>query len=224
MTQAAATAPQSTTSKRALVPPVALAPSGPLGIITSVVTGFVSAILGPFIGPSPTAPPVQSPFAWAVLAFVRRNFFNQSPVITAVDIAPQSATGVITGDIDAVDPDELGKTVQVRASVYAGAAVPTDCVCAPEPGLIGLAFTNPAILGEEPGDNWHAPAAVDNTCAYLNPNDFSLAFYRGTETGEVTIDGLGTGDVVLEFEGTLTNGGQANNPSRHWCQNLAQAT
>ena len=69
------------------------------------------------------------------------------------------------------------------------------------------AFTNPAILGEEPGDNWHAPAAVDNTCAYLNPEDFSLAFYRGTETGEVTIDGLGTGDVVLEFEGTLTNGG-----------------
>lgn len=126
----------------------------------------------------------------------------------AVDVATQqNSTGVITGDIDAADADELGKTVQIRASVYAGAAVPTDCTCTPEPGLIGLAFTNPAVLGESPGDNWHAPAAVDNTCAYLRPEDYSVAFYRGTETGEVTIDGLGTGNVVLDFEGTLLEGG-----------------
>ncbi|WP_048633806.1 Ig-like domain-containing protein [Mycolicibacterium aurum] len=172
------------------------------------MTRVVNAIVRPLTGQAPAAPSGQSPFAWAVLAFVRRNFFNESPVITAVDVAgQQSTTGVITGNIDAIDPDELGKTVDVRASVYAGAAVPTDCGCAPEPGLIGLSFTNPAILGENPGDNWHAPAAVDNTCAYLNPEDFSVAFYRGTETGEVTIDGLGTGNVFLEFEGTLTEGG-----------------
>lgn len=207
VTQSAAPAVLSTTPAQKLVLPAAIPTSGPLAVINKWVTGFVNAVLGPFIGASPATPSGQSPFAWALLAFVRRGFFNQSPVITSVQIGPQSSTGVITGNIDAVDPDELGKTVQIRSSVYAGAAVPTDCGCAPEPGLIGLSFTNPAILGGAPGDNWHAPAAVDNTCAYLNPEDYSVAFYRGTESGEVTIDGLGTGDVVLRFDGTLLEGG-----------------
>lgn len=202
---AAPVASPTTTQKLAL--PAALPMSGPLAVINKLVTGFFKAVLGPFVGSSPTTPSGQSPLAWALLAFVRRGFFNQSPVITSVQIGAQSSTGVITGNIDAVDPDELGKTVQIRSSVYAGAAVPTDCGCAPEPGLIGLSFTNPAILGGTPGDNWHAPAAVDNTCAYLNPEDYSVAFYRGTETGEVTIDGLGTGGVVLKFEGMLLEGG-----------------
>ncbi len=199
-------APAVTTTQK-LTLPAALPTTGPLAFINKLVTGFFNAVLGPVIGSSPTTPSGQSPFAWALLAFVRRGFFNQSPVITSVQIGAQSSAGVITGNIDAVDPDELGKTVQIRSSVYAGAAVPTDCGCAPEPGLIGLSFTNPAILGGAPGDNWHAPAAVDNTCAYLNPEDYSVAFYRGTETGEVTIDGLGTGHVVLKFDGTLLEGG-----------------
>lgn len=186
----------------------AVAPTEPRGVIARIVNRVLEVVFKPLIDAAPPVPSGQSPFAWAVLAFVRRNFFNESPVVTAVNVAAQqNSDGVITGNIDAVDPDELGKTVEVRASVWAGAAVPTDCGCAPEPGLIGLSFTNPAVLGQDPGDNWHAPAAVDNTCAYLNPEDFSVVFYRGTETGEVTIDGLGTGNVVLDFTGTLTEGG-----------------
>ena len=207
VTQAIAPVASSTTRTQNLALPAALPTWGPLAIINKLVTGFFNAVLGPFVGSSPTTPSGQSPFAWALLAFVRRGFFNKSPVITSVQIDSQGSTGVITGNIDAVDPDELGKTVKIRSSVYAGAAVPTDCGCAPEPGLIGLSFTNPAILGGAPGDNWHAPAAVDNTCAYLNPGDYSVAFYRGTESGEVTIDGLGTGDIVLRFHGTLLEGG-----------------
>lgn len=186
----------------------AIASTKPRGVIARIVNRVLEVVFKPLIDAAPPVPSGQSPFAWAVLAFVRRNFFNDSPVITATNVAAQqNADGLITGNIDAVDPDELGKTVQVRASVWAGAAVPTDCGCAPEPGLLGLSFTNPAILGQDPGDNWRAPAAVDNTCAYLNPEDFSVVFYRGTETGEVTIDGLGTGNVVLDFTGTLTEGG-----------------
>ena len=186
----------------------AVAPTRSPGVITRIVNRVLEVIFKPLIDAAPPAPSGQSPVAWAVLAFVRRHFFNESPVVTAAEVAAtQNGDGVITGNIDAVDPDELGKTVQVRASVWAGAAVPTDCGCAPEPGLIGLSFTNPAILGQDPGDNWRAPAAVDNTCAYLDPEDFSVVFYRGTETGQVTVDGLGTGNVVLNFTGTLTEGG-----------------
>ncbi len=205
MTESAATPPQSTLIKEAVVEPVALAPTRPAGIVTRVVTRLISAILKPFIALSPQAPSTQSPFAWAILAFARRNFFNQSPEIADVDIAPQQTNGVITGDIDAVDPDELGKTVQVRASVYAGPPEPrtTGCDCSEIDGrfLVGP-YTNVAILGQDPGDNYRAPDAVDNTCVYVDLATGEVT-YTGTETGEVTIDGLGTGDLTIEFEGVL---------------------
>ena len=142
---------------------------------------------------------------------MRRNFFNQSPEITDVDIAPQqTTTGIITGDIDAVDPDELGKTVQIRASVWAGAPTPTGPgTPASDPNLILIgAFTNDAVLGAAPGDTWHAPAAVDNTTVYVDAANNFAVVYTGTETGEVTIDGLGTGNVVLEFTGNLFDDGK----------------
>ncbi len=126
-------------------------------------------------------------------------------------IGAQSSTGVITGNIDAVDPDELGKTVQIRSSVYAGASRcrPT-AGCAPEPGLIGLSFTNPAILGGAPGDNWHAPAAV-NTCAYLTRGlQRHLLPPRDPKRAMVTIDGLGTGGVVYSSSRELLLEGGAS--------------
>ena len=176
-----------------------------------MVTNFIGAIFSPFIAALPTTPPAESPFAWALLAFVRRNFLNQSPEITDVDIAAQqTTTGIITGDIDAVDPDELGKTVQIRASVWAGAPTPTGPgTPASDPNLILIgAFTNDAVLGAAPGDTWHAPAAVDNTTVYVDAANNFAVVYTGTETGEVTIDGLGTGNVVLEFTGNLFDDGK----------------
>jgi hypothetical protein len=205
-----ASAAPATTTRQALTPSMALAPGGPLGIITGALTNFVSAILSPFIAALPTSPSTESPFAWALLAFARRNFFNESPKITDVYIASQqNNTGIITGDIDAIDPDELGKTVQVRASVQAGAPTPTGPgTPSPDPNLILVgAFTNPAVLGTAPGDTWHAPAAVDNTTVYFNATTGGIV-YEGTETGQVTIDGLGTGDVVLEFTGNLFDEGR----------------
>ena len=207
MTQSGSSAQQSTTTRQALAPQTTVAPSGPLGFIADVATRVIGAILSPFIAAMPTTPPAESPFGWALLAFVRRNFFNQSPEVATVSIGAQQAnTGIITGRIGGVDPDELGKTVQIRASVQAGAPVPAVCGCEQIDGLIALAYTNPATLGTAPGDTWHAPNAVDSTTVYLNP-DYSLAFYRGTETGTVTIDGLGTGGVVLKFEGNLSPAG-----------------
>lgn len=185
---------------------VPAAPSDVLGVIASTVTGFISTILSPFIAALPADPPAQLPFAWAVLAFVRRNFFNQAPEVTNVTIAPQQSNGVITGDVDAVDPDELGQTVTVRASVYAAPPQPRTpaCDCGEVDGSFFVGgFTNAAVLGTAPGDTWHAPDAVDNTCVYVGPD--GAVTYSGTETGDVTIDGLGSGYVSLTFEGLLTS-------------------
>jgi hypothetical protein len=180
----------------------AMASAVPAGPPVARPLGLLAAVLNPLLTPSPAVP---SPFAWALLAFARRNFFNQSPEVTDVYIGAQQSNGVITGDIDAVDPDELGKTVQVRASVYAGPAQPrtTGCDCAEIDGkfLVGP-YTNVAILGEAPGDNYRAPDAVDNTCVYVDLGTGQVT-YTGTETGKVKIKGLGTGDLTLVFEGVL---------------------
>ncbi|KMO82769.1 hypothetical protein MCHLDSM_00649 [Mycolicibacterium chlorophenolicum] len=153
-------------------------------------------------------PPVgQHPKPLAgVVTFLQRNVFNAAPVVTDVQINRQGVNGTITGDIDARDPDELGQRVQIRSTVRAGAPTPAPCGCEEVPGLIGFGYTNPAVIGGGVGDNWNAPAAVDSTTVYLNP-DYSLAYYAGKETGTVTIDGLGAGDVVLDFVGNLSADG-----------------
>ena len=154
-----------------------------------------------------TPPAGQRPKPLAAVAtFLQRTVFNAAPVVTDVQINRQGPNGTITGDLDARDPDELGTRVQIRSTVRAGAPSPAACGCDEVPGLIALAYTNPAVIGGGAGDNWNAPAAVDSTTVYLNP-DFSLAYYAGKETGTVTIDGLGTGDVVLDFVGNLSADG-----------------
>ncbi len=190
--------------------PTAVAASNPIARVAGAVHRFVDALLSAFKASGSSALSGQTPFAWAVLAFVRRTFFNQAPKIGAVNIGQQQADGVITGNVDAIDPDEMGKKVQIRANVFAFPAQPRtpepDCDCAVVDGFAGLPFMNDAYLGTEPGSNWHAPDAVDITCVYIGSS--GAVTYTGKEIGEVTIDGLGTGDVTLDFEGVLLSATQ----------------
>lgn len=182
----------------------------PVAVITDVVHRFFDALFGPLQELMSSAPAGQNPLAWALLAFVRRTFFNQAPEITAVNIGSQQSNGVITGTIDAIDPDEMGKTVKIGANVFAYPAQPRtpepDCGCAVVDGVAGLPFMNDAYLGTEPGSNWYAPDAVDITCVYIGSN--GAVTYTGKEIGEVTIDGLGTGHVTLLFDGVLLSATQ----------------
>jgi beta-glucosidase/6-phospho-beta-glucosidase/beta-galactosidase len=81
--------------------PTAFDPLTAVTYVTGLVTGFVNALLSPFASGLPALPTDPSP--WALLAWVRREFFNGSPTITPV-MNPQ-ANGLITGNIGAVDPD-----------------------------------------------------------------------------------------------------------------------
>lgn len=203
-------APTARTTGADVVVPAAVAASNPIAVVIGAVNRFVSALFSPFTALASSAPSGQNPFAWALLAFVRRTFFNQAPKIGAVTIGQQQAGGVITGTIDAIDPDEMGKTVKIRANVFAFPAQPRvpepDCGCAVVDGVAGLPFMNDAYLGTEPGSNWHAPDAVDITCVYIGAT--GAVTYTGKEIGEVTIDGLGTGDVTLLFDGVLLSATQ----------------
>jgi beta-galactosidase len=89
-----------------------------LGIVSSVVNAFLS----PFAAGLP-APPAD-PTPWALLAWVRREFFNESPTITPV-INPQT-NGLITGNVGAVDPDGDPLTYTVIGRPLNGGTVAVD--------------------------------------------------------------------------------------------------
>ncbi|WP_125939803.1 Ig-like domain-containing protein [Mycolicibacterium grossiae] len=88
------------------------------GAVVNMFTGFVGSLLSPFLYPGPGAP-AQLPSLWAVLAWVRREithtFFNRSPVAVPVQTG-QSLTGVVTGNLNAIDPngDPLTATVTTQ--------------------------------------------------------------------------------------------------------------
>jgi beta-galactosidase len=88
-------------------------PSEPVETATSYLTGLVSsvvnAVLSPFATDAP-APPPEAPALWTLLAWVRREFFNESPTITynpVLNTQSLNADGdvVVTGNIGAVDAD-----------------------------------------------------------------------------------------------------------------------
>ena len=71
--------------------------------ITATARGLVAAVLAPLLTPTPGAP-AQSPLMWTVLAFVRRQFFNETPRISPVVSAP-NALGDINVSLDERDAD-----------------------------------------------------------------------------------------------------------------------
>lgn len=99
-------APVAKPSDRVVSPaPVA---DGAAGVLTGIVTG----ILNPFLGSDPSNPEPVNPASWAVLAWVRRNLFNQAPVVSSPTTTVQAGQ-TVTGNIGVSDAegDELTYTV-----------------------------------------------------------------------------------------------------------------
>ena len=75
----------------------------------NMITAFLAAVgFAPLAAGGPAAPAAPPPTLWAVLAWVRRQvqvtFFNRNPTASPIQTG-QTATGVITGTVGAVDPD-----------------------------------------------------------------------------------------------------------------------
>ncbi|HEY7053671.1 MAG TPA: hypothetical protein VH496_16280 [Mycobacterium sp.] len=101
---------QPATLTQSATPTAAVAPTATLGTLA----GIVNAILSPFSAANPSTPaPAQSPVLWTLLAWVRRNFFNQAPVIDYDPTATTQTGQTIAGNIGATDPenDPLGYTI-----------------------------------------------------------------------------------------------------------------
>lgn len=85
-----------------VVSATAVAPTlGVIGFLNTVVT----KLLDPFLAAPPNTPGPVTPIVWTVLGWVRRNLFNQAPVIT-YNPATTSQTGqTVSGSLGATDAE-----------------------------------------------------------------------------------------------------------------------
>ncbi|MFV8048247.1 Ig-like domain-containing protein [Mycobacterium sp. 48b] len=80
--------------------------------VLGVLNGIVTTVLNPFLAPAPDSPEPFTPLMWAALAWVRRNAFNQAPVVSSPTTTVQTGQ-TVTGNIGVTDAegDELTYTV-----------------------------------------------------------------------------------------------------------------
>jgi beta-galactosidase len=119
--QSAAVTPPAVPSLRPW--PTAFDPGTVVTYVGGLVSSVVSAVLSPFAAGAPT-PPADPPGLWTLLAWVRRELFNESPRINPV-INPQT-NGLITGNVGATDPDGDPLTYTVVGRPHNGGTVEID--------------------------------------------------------------------------------------------------
>jgi beta-glucosidase/6-phospho-beta-glucosidase/beta-galactosidase len=109
--------------------PTAFDPITAVTYIGGLVSSFVSALLSPFAAGAPALPADPSP--WALLAWVRREFFNESPTIDyhpAHNTQSLNADGdvVVKGNVGASDADGDPLTYTVIGRPLNGGTVTVD--------------------------------------------------------------------------------------------------
>lgn len=102
--------------------PTAFDPGTLVNYALGIVSNVVAAFLSPLAAGLPAPPADPSP--WVLLAWVRREFFNESPSINPV--IGQQTNGLITGNIGAVDPDGDPLTYTVIGRPLNGGTVSID--------------------------------------------------------------------------------------------------
>lgn len=100
--------------------------------------------------------PADSPILWAVLAWVRRQFFNSTPTL----VVEQPSVGLLAGDVDAVDVDgdAVRFSIEQSGAPANGTAVidgaTGEWTYTPDPGYVGVdEFTVTAT--ESSVAHWH---------------------------------------------------------------------
>ena len=111
----ASSAPTTQTVAAASAPaaPTAASVTTPATGLVGFFNGIVTNLLNPFVAPAPNTPEPVTPVVWAVLGWVRRNLFNQSPTITYNPTTSVQTGQTVTGNIGATDPEGDALTYNV---------------------------------------------------------------------------------------------------------------
>ena len=73
----------------------------------------MTKLLNPFLAPAPNTTEPFTPVAWAVLGWVRRNLFNQSPTINYNPTTSVQTGQTVSGNLGATDPEGDALTYKV---------------------------------------------------------------------------------------------------------------
>jgi Big-like domain-containing protein/WD40 repeat protein len=118
------TASSTLTTKTAVVAPAPAAATAlvaaPATGLVGFLNGIVTNLLNPFLAPAPSTPEPFTPVVWAVLAWVRRNLFNQAPTIAYNPTTTVQTGQTVTGNIGATDPEGDTLTYKVTKAPQYG--------------------------------------------------------------------------------------------------------
>lgn len=139
-------------------------PATTVRYVANLVRSVVGAVLSPFAAGLP-AGPTGPPSLWAVLAFVRREFFNGGPRIDYSGQTTQTSTGLVTGNVGATDPDgdPLAYTVIGRPANGGTVVIDQDTgnfVYRPMNAMAATGGTDSftvVVSDERAGVHWHGP-------------------------------------------------------------------
>jgi hypothetical protein len=117
----ASSAPTAQTVAPATAPadPTAQIAAPAIGVV-GFLNGIVTNLLNPFLAPAPSTPEPATPVIWAVLGWVRRQQFNQSPTITYNRTTTVQTGQTVTGNIGATDPEGDALTYAVTKAPQYG--------------------------------------------------------------------------------------------------------
>jgi len=181
--------PQPDTMRMAAgAPPPTLLAADPITALLTVpatfiatATNLVAAVFAPLLSPMPGAP-AESPLLWTILAFVRRQFVNDTPTVTSTVSAPDSL-GNITISLARTDGD--GDPLVYSATDGAKGTVALN----PD----GHSFTYTPNVGET-GTDTLTITANDATNAHIhglpgliNALSFGLLGYAGHTSAPTTV-------------------------------------
>ena len=125
--RSATTAPTAMLLQTAVPTPAPSLTSNPISVATSYVAGIVTSLaqvlLNPFAaaGGLPALP--DSPAPWMLLAWVRREFLNQSPTVAYTPGNNEQTSGLVFGDVGGEDADGDALTYTLVGSPVNGGRV-----------------------------------------------------------------------------------------------------
>ncbi len=152
-----------TPAARAAATATVTAPAAPAVAPATGLIGFLNAVvtnvLNPFLAPAPASPEPFTPALWAVLAWVRRNVFNQSPTI-AQDPTTSVQTGqTVRGNVGATDPEGDALTYTVTQG--------------PQHGTVSIDQAT-GMYTYTPNDINYSAAQTDSFTVSVNDGKFNL--------------------------------------------------
>ena len=147
----------------------------------ATATNLVAAVFGSLITPTPGTP-AEPPLLWAVLAFVRRQFVNDTPTVTSTVSAPDSL-GNITISLTPTDEDGDQLVYSATDGAKGTVALNPDGHSFTYTPKIGQTGTDTLTITANDATNTH----IHGLPGLVNALSFGLLGYAGHASAATTV-------------------------------------